>query len=119
MTDKEVMQQALEAQIENLMRAADSYAHVYAFVGDDTMPKMRAALEAGIRAAIAQPEQPATVAQAGQSEPEAWSVYCEIEGVMVMQYPMCMSRESAEQHSHMYSTDVKKEIRPLYTHPAP
>ena len=49
------VQPAGEATIAMLMKSADRYAHVYSFVADDTMPKMRAGLEADIRAALAQP----------------------------------------------------------------
>ena len=51
------VQPADVATIARLMKSADRYAHVYSFVADDTMPKMRALLEADIRAALAQPVQ--------------------------------------------------------------
>ena len=44
-------------KINELMSLADSYAHVYAFVGDDTMPRRREALEQALEAAL-KPGQP-------------------------------------------------------------
>ena len=38
--------------VDELMRLADNYAHVYAFVGDDSMPIARAALRAALEAAV-------------------------------------------------------------------
>lgn len=78
--NKELLQQALDAQVAKLMKSADSYAHTYAFVGDDTMPKMRAALKADIHAAIAQPVQPVVSDEAAEAIYEAayeWSLYVE------------------------------------------
>jgi pyruvate/2-oxoglutarate dehydrogenase complex dihydrolipoamide dehydrogenase (E3) component len=43
--------------IENIMGLADEYAHVYSFVGDDTMPNARQSLRAAIEEALAQPVQ--------------------------------------------------------------
>jgi hypothetical protein len=40
--------------VDDLMRLADNYAHVYAFVGDDSMPIARAALRSALEAAVPQ-----------------------------------------------------------------
>jgi hypothetical protein len=49
-------------QIEQLMALADQYAHVYSFVGDDTMPNARQALRTAIEAALT------------PGEPEGWKL---------------------------------------------
>jgi hypothetical protein len=51
-------------KIAELMQLADSYAHVYAFVGDDTMPRRREALKQAIEAALK------------PGEPIGWSITC-------------------------------------------
>lgn len=38
------------AQLDALMKLADEYAHCYAFVGDDSMPRAREALQTALRA---------------------------------------------------------------------
>lgn len=46
------MQHTTPPSIDELMRLADNYAHVYAFVGDDSMPIARAALRSALEAAV-------------------------------------------------------------------
>ena len=66
----QVLQQALDMKVAELMKSVDDYAHVYAFVGDDTMPRKRKEVATALRAAITQPVQPA--APVVSPEPVAW-----------------------------------------------
>lgn len=50
-------QDAQQSKVAELMRLAIEFAHVYSFVGDDTMPIKKKELEDALTVALAQPEQ--------------------------------------------------------------